>query len=673
MRYHARSLFVSGPFLLVIFLFNLTFISANGFAQTTAFSYQGQLNDGGHPASGIYDFTFTLYPSSNAVSSTAGPVTNLAVFTTNGLFYTSVDFGAGVFAANSNYLGIAVRTNGGGAFMALSPRQAIVSAPYAIYAANAATAVSASTSAVASSVSAANVSGVIADAQLTTNIALRAGGNTFSGNQIINSPGRLGVGTNAPKADLHVLGSVNFANALIESSSTVGTWLNLKNSATGGKSWDFVSTGPGNAEGAGHLLFYDPVLNIIRFDIAPNGNTGVGTTNPLADFHVYGTALNHALEVESAAPGGTWLRLTNDLSGRDWDIISTGPVSPEGSGDFAIYNAGTGSDALVVTPNNLVGIGTVSPTANLHVYGNTPNRTFQLESPSTTGTWLRITNGSSGRDWDIVNTGSGNVEGSGVLLIRNANSGSNALAITSGNLIGVGTVGPIADFHIRGSTPFHTLQVESTHSGGTWIRINNNGGGKEWDLISTGTNNSEGPGNLLIHNGVSNANAVTISTNNYVGIGTDSPFDPLTVIGDTWMSGQMTAVNGVTAISDIVTFGNLGAGGNVTAAGNVMVNSTNYAASSQENLRIVRGFVNWDGTIGKGAGFTVTKLGNGVFQINFTRPFSQWPVVTVTPLNNSSAQVTAQLGSITGNNFTVGTFNSAIANNENFSFIAIGN
>jgi hypothetical protein len=33
------------------------------YAQTTAFSYQGQLNDNGVPANGAYDLQFTLYDS----------------------------------------------------------------------------------------------------------------------------------------------------------------------------------------------------------------------------------------------------------------------------------------------------------------------------------------------------------------------------------------------------------------------------------------------------------------------------------------------------------------------------------------------------------------------------------------------------------------------------------
>jgi hypothetical protein len=41
------------------------------------------------------------------------------------------------------------------------------------------------------------------------------------------------------------------------SPSAIGTWLGLKNSSTGGKEWDLISSGSGNGEGTGQLLFHD--------------------------------------------------------------------------------------------------------------------------------------------------------------------------------------------------------------------------------------------------------------------------------------------------------------------------------------------------------------------------------------------------------------------------------
>jgi len=121
----------------------------------------------------------------------------------NGVFTVSLDFG-NQFPGAARWLEIAVRTNGGGAYATLSPRQQITSAPYAVQAANA---VNASSAATAGSVAAANIAGTLADTQLSSNIALRAGGNTFTGNQNITS-GNVGIGTSSPLAPL------SFANTL---------------------------------------------------------------------------------------------------------------------------------------------------------------------------------------------------------------------------------------------------------------------------------------------------------------------------------------------------------------------------------------------------------------------------------------------------------------------------
>jgi hypothetical protein len=102
-------------------------------AQGTAFTYQGQLIQGTNPATGDYDMTFSLYAASVGGPSLTGPVTNLAVTVANGLFTVPVDFGADVFNGGSNWLGIAVRTNGGGAFTTLAPRTPVTPTPYAIY------------------------------------------------------------------------------------------------------------------------------------------------------------------------------------------------------------------------------------------------------------------------------------------------------------------------------------------------------------------------------------------------------------------------------------------------------------------------------------------------------------------------------------------------------------
>jgi len=135
-------------------------------AQLSAFTYQGSLNDNGAPASGNYDLTFALFTAPTGGSPLTGPITNF-VIVSNGLFAVTLDFGANAFTGADRWLEIGVRTNGGGNFSVLTPRQQITSTPYATRAAN--------------------FSGAVLDSQLPANIARLNGNQTFSGTVNFNS------------------------------------------------------------------------------------------------------------------------------------------------------------------------------------------------------------------------------------------------------------------------------------------------------------------------------------------------------------------------------------------------------------------------------------------------------------------------------------------------------
>ena len=63
-------------------------------AQGTAFTYQGRLQNAGTPATGSYDFTFSLFNTNGAGSVQVGDtLTNLEVGVTDGLFTVALDFG----------------------------------------------------------------------------------------------------------------------------------------------------------------------------------------------------------------------------------------------------------------------------------------------------------------------------------------------------------------------------------------------------------------------------------------------------------------------------------------------------------------------------------------------------------------------------------------------------
>lgn len=174
-------------------------------AQSTAFTYQGRLNDNGSATTGSYDLQFAVYDAASNGNSVGSALTNSATSVSNGLFVVQLDFGAAIFNGSDRWLEIGVRTNGSaGAFTILSPRQQITSMPYAIQSANA---TSATMAASANSVSAANISGTLALAQLpgvlvTNNSSSVNLSGTFAGS---------GTGmTNVNAASLSGLNATNF-------------------------------------------------------------------------------------------------------------------------------------------------------------------------------------------------------------------------------------------------------------------------------------------------------------------------------------------------------------------------------------------------------------------------------------------------------------------------------
>ncbi len=103
----------------------------------TAFTYQGQLQQGGNPVNGTCDLRFGLWDALSGGLAVGSLLERPAVNVTNGLLSVAdLDFGA-AFAGDARWLEVAVRCPAGsGSYTTLAPRQALTPAPYAIYARN---------------------------------------------------------------------------------------------------------------------------------------------------------------------------------------------------------------------------------------------------------------------------------------------------------------------------------------------------------------------------------------------------------------------------------------------------------------------------------------------------------------------------------------------------------
>lgn len=94
-------------------------------AQTTTYTYTGQLTQSGNPANGSFNMVFTLYSAVSGGAVVGSPI-NRSVTVTNGTFSVPLDFGAASFPGADRFLEVTVSG------VPLTPRTQITSTPYAV-------------------------------------------------------------------------------------------------------------------------------------------------------------------------------------------------------------------------------------------------------------------------------------------------------------------------------------------------------------------------------------------------------------------------------------------------------------------------------------------------------------------------------------------------------------
>jgi hypothetical protein len=191
----------------------LWFTAAPAFGQSSVFTFQGRLSDGGVPVTGDYDLQFSLF---DAVASGAQISTNVTVApagVTNGLFTVALDFGAAAFDGAPRWIQVGVRTNGSAsAYVILNPRTRVTASPYAI------TAISAATSL--------GLTGVLPDDQLSANIARLNFAQTFTGTTLFNPS------SGAPFAVGSTNKVVSLNADLLDGLDSAGFWRTAGNAGT---------------------------------------------------------------------------------------------------------------------------------------------------------------------------------------------------------------------------------------------------------------------------------------------------------------------------------------------------------------------------------------------------------------------------------------------------------
>jgi hypothetical protein len=247
------------------------------FAQGTGFTYQGRLNQGGTPVTGLYDFQFTVFDAPTGGSGQGMFPLSATLPVSNGLFTLTMDPGPGVFTGPSRWLAIAVRTNGAGSYSNLSPRQLITSAPYAVRSANAALASGVLPGSITASSFAPGAIHQVANPSGSISNALNVDATGLVG---------IGTGTSAVDAGLHVSSSKTILSPVVLSSlrDETGGYTNLASVGSMAILGNLMAIGGQNESGITLVDIANPQAPVLlsQFRNGEGAFTNLGGLNALA-------------------------------------------------------------------------------------------------------------------------------------------------------------------------------------------------------------------------------------------------------------------------------------------------------------------------------------------------------------------------------------------------------
>ena len=193
--------------------------------------------------------------------------------------------------------------------------------------------------------------------------------STVADSIITENSGKIGVGTLNPLMLLHMKTGDSVNTLIIDSGSTAPTFSEVALFDRGLYKWELVKT-PGN-----DFAIYESSGQYRLFVKSVSGNVGLGTITPVDRLDITGR-----LHVSGVCGGGVPNLQGTYLSWNQWcgsgeaDLVNH---QGGGTGGFAFHNTTDGTNLTTlmrITGGGNVGIGTITPSAKLHVIGTA---TFQ--------------------------------------------------------------------------------------------------------------------------------------------------------------------------------------------------------------------------------------------------------------------------------------------------------
>ncbi len=313
--------------------------------------------------------------------------------------------------------------------------------------------------------------------------------------------GNLGIGTTSPSEKLDIYGITNtLAKVTANSATAIGGFDARADSTAFGQ---FFTTGSarntsifglgsdanlsvlysGGADSVGLALgthSSDPIIfgtnNVERMRVTAAGNVGIGTTSPQVGLDVLS---NTGVRFSGTSGGPLYMYLSADAGE---DIADKWVAAIADGGLFTLQSFASGSwvEKLAVTTGGNVGIGTTTPTSDLHIadpdagvlisHSNSGSKVYYKVTNDLSGYIQMEMNGSTfgatGPDGVAVDN-SARIITNGASRLRLGTIDSNPLDLSTNNYarltvsgagdIGIGTTTPTAQLHTTGSVRFSTF------------------------------------------------------------------------------------------------------------------------------------------------------------------------------------------------------------------------